>query len=337
MTHRKSGFTLIELLVVIAIIAILIGLLLPAVQKVREAAARMTCQNNLKQLGLAAHNYESASGYLPPGWMGPRNNETTSSGVVISGNSLIGSLAFLLPQMEQENIYRTIPPILFDFNAAVSPNWWTNAAAFTAGTAKVKTFLCPSDNPESASRGIGIFTHFANISVGSPYPLGLVFVAPNLPVTSTAGQLGRTNYTGVAGGAGRGTHPVGSTLEGVFTNRSKTVLNAIIDGTSNTLLFGEMTGGETTAPKEYSGSWMVFGAMPTLAGMSGNKAAWYQYNSKHTGVVNFTFGDGSVRSIRMGATDYQNLSGPLPGDWNAFQYLAGMRDGQINPSGTLIN
>ena len=336
MRHRRAGFTLIELLVVIAIIAILIGLLLPAVQKVREAAARMTCQNNMKQLGLAAHNYESANGYLPPGWMGPRANESTSTGVIVTGNSLIGSLAFLLPQMEQENIYRAIPPVMFDFNAAAAPNWWTDAAAFTAGTARVKTFLCPSDNPETATKGIGIFTHFFNLPV-SPFPLGVYYVAPNLPVASTAGQLGRTNYTGVAGGAGRGTHPVGSTLEGVFTNRSKTVLNAISDGTSNTLIFGELTGGETTAPKEYSGSWMGYGAMPTVGGMSDAKAAWYQFNSKHTGVVNFTFGDGSVRTVRKGSTDYQKLTGPLPTDWLAFQYLAGMRDGQINPSGTLIN
>ena len=336
MKLRKAGFTLIELLVVIAIIAILIGLLLPAVQKVREAAARMTCSNNMKQLGLAAHNYEGVYGTLPPGWMGPRVNESTSTAQVISGNSLIGVLPFLLPYIEQENIYRGIPAAMFDLNATTVTNWWTDSVTFTVGTAKVKTFLCPSDNPESATNGIGIFTHWANLASGSPYPLGLIFTAPNFPVSSTAGRLGRTNYVGVAGGAGRGTHAVGSTLEGVFTNRSKTVLNSITDGTSNTFIFGEMTGGETTSPKEYSGSWMGFGTLPTIAGMSSTKAAWYQYNSKHTGIVNFTFGDGSVRSVRRGSCDFQTFSGTPTSDWYAFQYLAGMRDGQVNASG-LIN
>lgn len=333
---KRSAFTLIELLVVIAIIAILIGLLLPAVQKVREAAARATCQNNMKQLGLAAHNYESSFGYLPPGWMGPRVNESTSTSVITTGNSLVGVLAFLLPQLEQNNIYNAIPPVMFDMNTTAAPNWWTDTATFTAGTAKVKTFLCPSDNPETATSGIGIFTHFFNIPI-SPYPLGVYYVAPNFPVASTAGQLGRTNYAGVAGGAGKGTHPVGSTLEGVFTNRSKTVLNSITDGTSNTMIFGEMTGGEVSAAKEYSGAWIGWGAMPTVGGMSNGKQAWFQFASKHTGVVNFTFGDGSVKSLRKGSSDYQSLTGTPPSDWQTFQNLAGMRDGAVIATGSLLN
>src|SRR5437879_289377 len=100
--QRRVGFTLIELLVVIAIIAVLIGLLLPAVQKVREAANRMSCGNNLKQLGLAAHNYHDANNAFPPGflneWMPPRSPDGD-----YFNYQCVGSLVYLLPFMELDN------------------------------------------------------------------------------------------------------------------------------------------------------------------------------------------------------------------------------------------
>src|SRR5246127_1479028 len=104
---RRRGFTLIEWLVVIAIIAILIGLLLPAVQKVREAAARMKCSNNLKQLALAAQMYEGANGQFP---MGAAQIVPTDSaaGFPFSNNNAVGCLGYLLPYMEQNNVYNQL-------------------------------------------------------------------------------------------------------------------------------------------------------------------------------------------------------------------------------------
>ncbi len=153
-TRNRSAFTLIELLVVIAIIAILIGLLLPAVQKVREAAARMKCSNNLHQIVLASHNYESANNILPPGGL---VNAGGSYGTYSSyPGPTTGVMAFLLPYVEQENVYKMMPQGYFSTNSAVAA-WAYSTAPYSSdgnqtgplpGTqARVKYYECPSDDP----------------------------------------------------------------------------------------------------------------------------------------------------------------------------------------------
>src|SRR5437016_307378 len=116
---QKRGFTLIELLVVIAIIAVLVGLLLPAVQKVREAANRMSCQNNLHQIAIAAAHYEETFGKFPPGLNVSLNSVNVNPGYVSSppyGGPYTGVLAYLLPFIEQDNVYKLLPASLFDPN-----------------------------------------------------------------------------------------------------------------------------------------------------------------------------------------------------------------------------
>jgi prepilin-type N-terminal cleavage/methylation domain-containing protein len=195
MTRRtpRPGFTLIELLVVIAIIAVLIGLLLPAVQKVRGAAARISCANNLHQLGLAAHDYDSANGRLPPGYLG--NPNLTADDPNFSAGQYVGVLAHLLPYVEQDNVYRNmmsgVPADYLSPNAKYQ-GWWTNST-WSAAQARINTFLCPADDPYApASLGVDIalFTHGVP---GNADLRGGFFGSPS------GDGLGRTDYLGVSG------------------------------------------------------------------------------------------------------------------------------------------
>ncbi len=164
MIRRRTGFTLIELLVVIAIIAILIGLLLPAVQKVREAAARTQCSNNLKQMALALHNCNDAIGYMPQfGWAWPRGSTT------LRNSSTFWSI---LPYLEQENVFRSLP--------AGQPSAFFNVASRPV---TVKTYNCPADstNPNGQAAGWNLNSYNVN---------GMVFANgsyPSIPSTFTDG------------------------------------------------------------------------------------------------------------------------------------------------------
>jgi prepilin-type N-terminal cleavage/methylation domain-containing protein len=324
-TSSRRGFTLIELLVVIAIIAILIGLLLPAVQKVREAAARTKCQNNLKQISLAAMNYESAYGYLPSG------GEDTN-GASAGNNSLLGVLTYILPYMEQQNVYNIFPQAMLD--PGYNGLWWgsaglgANAPGITAARSRISSYICPSDG-DQFNQQYGVFI---GLTISGNTLTG--FYNANGGNAATAqGGAGRANYIGCAGMFGP-FYP----YKGIYYANSHTRMAEITDGTSNTIAFGECLGGAETGPRDYSLTWAGADSLPTYWGLP-TPAQWYTFGSKHTGIVQFGFGDGSVRSIRKGipSQDGNNISVDGLGnwiwnghsDWNALQAAAGMNDGEV--------
>jgi prepilin-type N-terminal cleavage/methylation domain-containing protein len=343
----RQGFTLIELLVVIAIIAILIGLLVPAVQKVREAAARLQCSNNLKQIGLAAHAYHDAHRTLPPGYHGPSPNiHYPNMGWQTTGNpKWVGVMVYLLPYLEQNNIYRQLKTMT---DSSYTGTWWQTNPDWTMAHSQIPVFLCPSDpvapgGISGSPSGSAALMH----SYASRFPQWAEGAVMSYFPGVT--DLGKSNYVGVAGtsyadacpsppGAANGGPKADySKYVGIFTNRSKITLQAISDGTSNTWMFGEGYGGAVPGTRDFQWTWMGTGAIATFQGLrpgtdalpagdvNDTRCSWSTFSSAHTGIVQFCYGDGSVRQVRSGSNQ-RNPAGP---DWWLVQALAGMRDGVV--------
>ena len=342
----RRAFTLIELLVVIAIIAILIGLLLPAVQKVREAAARSQCQNNLHQISLASMNYESTNGYLPPGGLMNPNGQPGYGPTTWGGNyykgPMTGTLAFLLPYMEQDPVYKKMSgfsataPGLFSDTSAVEPwMYWTGMPQSTDGNytatvpgvdSKIKSYTCPMEDPNQL---IPFNSSSANGAVSFLMPgddCSGNFTAASFCIDylwdSNSGFIepAGTNYLSCSGGLGNYQNPnsaSGPILPGVYRINSKTRLASIGDGTSNTLAFGESIGGNGIT-RDFRMTWAGAGGMPVAYGLQGPQTAkWWTYSSRHTGIVNFAMQDGSVRALKTTI------------DSRTLRLLGAMNDGQV--------
>jgi prepilin-type N-terminal cleavage/methylation domain-containing protein len=294
-THRRLAFTLIELLVVIAIIAVLIGLLLPAVQKVREAANRMSCSNNLKQLGLAMHNFHDTYGKLPYTRSGGGQNRHTWALII-------------LPYIEQDNVFKTYQTPIKGVSVTdgLNNHNTTDPTMTAAREAQVKTFICPSRHGPPA---LGFLNNAANSVKGMS-----------------------SDYVVCTGDTG--TVPTPGMFSLVNSDHMKNGLpfSAVTDGLSNTLMIGEKhiqigqlgnfsidgvvySAGENRTYHRRAGTNNLLALSPSqVVSNAGEFGSW------HPGVCQFVFGDGSVRALK------NSTAGPT------LAALGNRADGQVIPN-----
>ncbi|HYH63614.1 MAG TPA: DUF1559 domain-containing protein [Urbifossiella sp.] len=321
MPHRRPGFTLIELLVVIAIIAILIGLLLPAVQKVREAAARAKCMNNLKQLGIACHSYHDRVGSLPHAvQLRPGVSRTVANGQAFGPNWIV----LILPDFEQGPLYNTQASSIASYMTTTGAPPWK-----AIRSTQIPTLLCPSDNggdlPWNGDGGNWARGNYGCNSGG---------IHQDNPSTngwpsSEAGASPKNGNSPTNLGV-----PTGTQAGGVMCINWGAGVAKIEDGSSNTIMLGELRIGSFLGAQDSRGVWAL--GFPGASVISGN--GWDCKNpnsredqaddcencvnaptqamgacvgcpfqqatarSRHTGGVQVALGDGSCRFVRDSVT-----------------------------------
>ena len=312
--ENRRGFTLIELLVVIAIIAILIGLLLPAVQKVREAAARLKCSNNVKQVGLALHNYEGTRGALPPSSV---QNPAVAAMAGLKDFQKVGTpgtnqadfakhcfLAIILPYIEQGNVLKQNGT---EYNLRLD---WFDPNNRAAAATRIPTFECPTVS----------FGHQIN-PILEPGTYGSGWV----PATSDYMAVNRANNRPAIWTAMGLTYPGDDAIKGVLGSNVFTPLLTVTDGLSNTIMFAEAGsrpqswkfGVRQPDPTFMNGAWAHSGNDIAVDGSNSagntlsaagdvpnactiNCANQGEIYAFHSGGANVGLGDGSVRFLRTG-------------------------------------
>jgi len=345
---NPRGFTLIELLVVIAIIAVLVSLLLPAVQQAREAARRTQCKNNLKQIGLAMHNYHDTYNVFPPGWV-------SSYVATADGEPTIWSWgAFILPQIEQGTLYNTVQPGTY----RIDQNLLAGGARAQAMITPIAAFRCASDTgPATNNWGVANYS-----GVDDSYNRNLNDGTNKIPGATSNYVLnadtGDSNTPSMVAAVGFYGPPLG-----IGFQNSRIGIRDITDGTSNTILVGERAW-QLKGLSIGAGNALGFAPASSFGASYLNKQcraclavigipywginqtvvnAVHQsrgYSSPHAGGVQFLMGDGAVRFISENIDHKPNSIGTPPATTggghagptyidSTFEYLLGRSDGNV--------
>ncbi len=332
---RSRGFTLIELLVVITIIGILMSLLLPAVNSVRSTARKVQCANQLRQITLAALNFEANHRHLPTGYLGSRPVKALPA-----EDQSLGLMTFILHELELSAVSDRI--IMERSVDRFAPPWWTNQSAWEMSQAKLSVFVCPSDTPEENT--VGTIATLHAWYDGATHRLFPQIV----PIGDGGEHVGRSNYVGSAGFMGdpASPHPLAAQYRGPFFNRSKTRMSHIRDGLSQTLFMGESVGGELSDhhginTRAFSHSWIGSGCLPIVFTNDGrshvSEHRYSAFSSKHTGIIHFSFADGSVHALSKSIRNTLPASFPAPPGEVVLLRLSGMNDGDLVSSEDYFN